>query len=56
MKLLQEHLEHPKQATRADTCFLLALFFFVVVVPVVLVMGTIAAIVLGILAALGKLG
>jgi hypothetical protein len=56
MKLLTDHLEHPKQATRADTCFLLALFFFVVVVPVVLVMGTVAAIVLGILAALGKLG
>lgn len=55
MKLLQEHLEHPKKATRADTCFLFMMFFLVVVVPVVLVMGTIAAIVLGILAALGKL-
>jgi hypothetical protein len=56
MKLLQDHLEHPKQATRADTCFLFGLFFLVVVVPVVLVMGTVAAIVLGILAAFGKLG
>jgi hypothetical protein len=56
MQLLQEHLDHPKQAKRADTCFLFGLFFLVVVVPVVLVMGTIAAIVLGILAAFGKLG
>jgi hypothetical protein len=56
MKLLQEHLEHPKQAKRSDTCFLIGLFFLVVVVPMVLVVGTIAAIVLGVLAALGKLG
>lgn len=55
MKLLQEHLEHPKQAKRADTCFLFLMFFLVVVVPVVLVVGGIAAIVLGILAALNKL-
>lgn len=56
MKLLQEHLEHPKQATRSDTCFLIGLFLLVVVVPMVLVVGTIAAIVLGVLAAVGKLG
>lgn len=55
MKLLQEHLEHPKQAKRADTCFLFLLFFVVVVVPVVLVVGGLAAIVLGILAAFNKL-
>lgn len=55
MKLLQEHLEHPKKATRSDTCFLITLFFLVVVVPMVLVVGVIAAIVLGILAAVGRL-
>jgi type III secretory pathway component EscS len=56
MKLLQEHLEHPKTATRADTCFLCSLFFLVVVLPIVLVAGIIGAIIVGIMAALGRLG
>jgi hypothetical protein len=55
MKLLQEHLEHPKSATRADTCFLCSLFFLVVVLPIVLVAGIIGGIIVGIMAALGKL-
>jgi type III secretory pathway component EscS len=55
MKLLQEHLQHPKSATRADTCFLCSLFFLVVVLPIVLVAGIIGAIVVGIMAAVGKL-
>lgn len=55
MKLLQEHLEHPKSATRADTCFLVSLFLLVVVLPIVLVAGIIGGIVVGIMAALGKL-
>jgi hypothetical protein len=56
MKLLEEHLEHPKQAKRADTCFLLGLFFLVVVLPMMLFFGIILAIILIILAVFGKLG
>lgn len=55
MQLLQAHLEKPKQAKRADTCFLLGLFFLVVVLPMFLLLGIVAAIIVGILAALGKL-
>ena len=55
MKLLEEHIQRPKQATRADTCFLLTLFFLVVILPMLLFLGVIAAIVLGIMAAMGKL-
>ncbi|KAF6261326.1 hypothetical protein COO60DRAFT_793930 [Scenedesmus sp. NREL 46B-D3] len=55
MRLLQEHLEHPKKGTRADTCFLCSLFFLVVVLPVMLMVGIVAGIILGILAAVGKL-
>lgn len=55
MKLLQDHLERPAQAKRADACFLCSFFFLVVVVPVMLFAGIVVAIVLGVLAGLGKL-
>lgn len=53
--LLEEHLQHPKAAKRADTCFLCGLFFLVVIVPIIFVAGIIVAIVVGVLAATGNL-
>jgi hypothetical protein len=55
MKLLQEHLEHPKQATRADTCFLITLFLLVVIVPLLLMVGVVVGIVLLVLHLSGNL-
>jgi MFS superfamily sulfate permease-like transporter len=55
VKLLEEHLQHPRQAKRADTCFLCGLFFAVVVLPMMLVVGVIVGIIMVILAVLGKL-
>lgn len=56
MKLLQEHLEHPRQATRADTCFLCGVFFLVVVLPMILFVGIVLTIILVLLKVFGKLG
>lgn len=55
LQLLEDHLKQPAKAKRADCCFLFGVFMMVVVVPFLLVACIIAGIVVGILAALGKL-
>jgi hypothetical protein len=47
--LLKSHMEHPKKATAADTCFLCTTFFCVVVVPCLIFLGVLAGIILLIL-------
>jgi hypothetical protein len=49
LKLLQEHLEHPREAKRADCCFLSGVFLLFVVLPILLVGALIAGIVILIL-------
>ena len=56
LALLQAHLKKPREAKRADGYFLFSVFFVVVVLPFLAVLGVIAAIVVGILAAVGKIG
>lgn len=47
--LLKAHMEHPKKATAADTCFLCGTFFCVVVLPCLIFLGFLAGVVLLIL-------
>jgi hypothetical protein len=54
-KLLQAHLEQPKQAQRADTCFLCSFFLLVVLVPMLIAVAVFGAVVLIILSVMGKL-
>ena len=54
--LLQAHLQKPRQAKRADGCFLFGVFFTVVVLPLLAVVAVIVAIICIILAAFGKIG
>ena len=56
LALLQTHLKKPREAKRADGYFLFSVFFVVVVLPVLAVLGILAGIIVGILAALGKIG
>ncbi|GBF98108.1 hypothetical protein Rsub_10854 [Raphidocelis subcapitata] len=51
--LVEEHLKDPGRATMRDCCFLTSLFFFVVVLPLMLVLSLLGAIVVAILAAFG---
>lgn len=54
--LLQAHLKKPREAKRADGCFLFSVFFVVVVLPFLAVIAIVAAIIVAILAAFGKIG
>jgi hypothetical protein len=47
--LLKSHMEHPRKATAADTCFLCGTFFCVVVLPCLIFLGVLAGIILLIL-------
>lgn len=53
MKLLEAHLEQPRAARRADSCFLCGVFLICVVAPFTLVIALLGGIVVGILAAVG---
>eukprot|EP00878_Enallax_costatus_P028916 GHUV01031281.1.p1 GENE.GHUV01031281.1~~GHUV01031281.1.p1 ORF type:complete len:148 (+),score=32.02 GHUV01031281.1:1064-1507(+) len=55
MRLLQDHLQRPAQAKKADTCFLCTFFVLIVIVPFLIMSLIVVAIVLGVLAAQGKL-
>jgi hypothetical protein len=51
--LVEEHLKNPERATIRDCCFLTSLFFFVVVLPLTLVLSLLGGIIVAILAAFG---